>query len=180
MIFESSAANEVELLGIRFANGRWEEMHTAIPHTYFLQPVFHRMGLKPTGSSWGHLVEADLTPATGHSYADIASRPAYRNVQIRRDHVLYLRKRFQGREAGPDRAESRSRRFSRSLVERWFQDRVRNFDAALPPPNEKADWDAAKQQFPGLPRHVFREIRRQVAPNDWLKRGRRRASNARK
>lgn len=180
MIFNACAAREVELHGIRYddATGKWDGVQAAIPYTYFLKPVFYRIGFRPEGASWGYLAEADLTPATRPEYDDIErdeSRPAYRNVLIRRDHVVQLKKRFQDR-----RAESKSRQFSGILVERWYRDRVRNWNPAEPLPTEDADLAAAQQEFVGLTRDAFREIRRRMAPPEWLKQGPRRRPNARK
>ncbi len=178
MIVDACAGREIELQGIKYDRKTREcdGVHSTIPHTYFLRPLSFWIGRKsPEGG--------DLSPESRPELDDVEpadARPSYRQVLIRRDDVLRLKNIFEDRNKLPNRTPSRSRRFSLTLVEKWFQDRVRNWNSAEPPPTEEADWVAAKQGSVGLSRDSFREIRRRLAPPGWLKRGPRRKRNSRK
>jgi hypothetical protein len=58
----------------------------------------------------------------------------------------------------------------------WYEQRVSKLSACGEASSGEADWEAAKQQIPGLAtRSRLRQVRDQFAPSNWKKQGRRSA-----
>jgi hypothetical protein len=61
--------------------------------------------------------------------------------------------------------------YSKKTLGGWFLLRVGAWSRDHPPPNEEADYVAAKEYFGKIPRDEFREIRKEKTPPEWWKRG---------
>ena len=72
---------------------------------------------------------------------------------------------------------SSARRTSWAQVRRDYKERVDKWPRTEPGPSESVDLKWLKKKHPGVTRKAFRDIRRELTPADWLKRGRRKQSS---
>ena len=70
-------------------------------------------------------------------------------------------------------------RYSSAKVKRWYRGWVARFEDGDCPPSAAADRSAAEQELGfSIPRDVLRELRRELAPDQWKRKGRRRSGRA--
>ena len=74
----------------------------------------------------------------------------------------------------PAKSPSVTRRYSPAALDQWYQDRVTSWPPAETPPTREADWEDAKQEFPGVMQKAVYDCRRKFAPDNWTSKGRRR------
>ena len=65
-------------------------------------------------------------------------------------------------------------RYSEAALNKWYQDRIASWPPAETPPTREADWEDAKQMFPGVTQKAVYACRGKVAPPGWTSKGRRR------
>jgi hypothetical protein len=72
-------------------------------------------------------------------------------------------------------ATSRRRQPSKKELRDWYKAHVRDNSTKRPPPSEADDWKTAKAVFPDVLRNSIRKLRREHAPAEWKRKGRRKA-----
>jgi hypothetical protein len=95
----------------------------------------------------------------------------------REDHGEYIARLMAEHAAQPIPTSSPRPLLSGDKVRAWYTDRVQSCKNQGEQPTDADDWKAACNKFgEKIRRHQIRALRRELAPNEWRKRGRRTSS----
>lgn len=87
------------------------------------------------------------------------------------------RKKFKLPKFLAGRAKSTVKQPSKTALESWYIDRVEAFEAVGEIPSREGDIKAAQERFGTVSHRLVQACRRDLAPSDWKKKGRRKANN---